>query len=200
MRIQPEDMASTLSCTVILENNTICCNEYNLFSRPMVRRKISNRGRKCRLDIKITNKTASQEWGRGEAAWGRLCSVLCGNGFPPCLIPAGRALPQGNTLNQTWFTTSGGSVMVWFPSSFVFPHFPCPFSVVGKGNSGYHQHPRHPSRAICQDAQGESTASFCPVFPWKSRAACGFGGLRQFVLDFCRKKVERISSPYITAM
>lgn len=110
------------------------------------------------------------------AAWGRLCSVLCGNGFPPCVVPAGRALPQGKTLSQTCFTASGGSVMECFPSSFIFPHFPCPYSVVGKGNSGYYQHPRHPSGAVCQNAQGESIASFYPVFQWKGKAACSFGG------------------------
>lgn len=56
MGIQPEDMLSTLFLIVILENNIICCNKYNLFSRSMVSRQVSNRGRKFRLDIKRTNK------------------------------------------------------------------------------------------------------------------------------------------------
>lgn len=168
-------MASTFSCIVILENNIICCNKYNLFSRPMVRRKISNRGRKFRLDIKRTRRQASSEDVEGLPGEGCAVSSV-GMASPPCLVPVGRALPQGKTLSQTCFTTSGGSVIEYFLSSFVFPHFPCPYSVVGKGNSGYHQHPRHPSRAICQNAQGESTASFCPVFQWKGRAACSFGG------------------------
>lgn len=63
MGIQPEGMVSTLFLIVILENNIICCNKYNFFSRSMVSRETSNRGRKFRLDIKRTNKinlTASQ--------------------------------------------------------------------------------------------------------------------------------------------
>lgn len=39
--IQPEGMVSTLFFIVILEK--ICCNEYNLFSRSVVSRQISNR-------------------------------------------------------------------------------------------------------------------------------------------------------------
>jgi len=82
---------------------------------------------------------------------------------PACLLPGGRALPQRRALAGTCFAASGDSGMGFVPSSFVFLHLSCPYSVVGNGNFGYHQHPRYPRRAVCQNPQGECIASLLPV-------------------------------------
>lgn len=54
-----------------------------------------------------------------------------------------------------------------------FLNLPCPCSVVGNGNSGYNQHPRYSSRAICQNPQGECFISVSLY--GNGKAVWGFG-------------------------
>lgn len=79
----------------------------------------------------------------------------------------------------------------FFPFSFVFPNLPCPYSFAGNGNFGYNQHQGYPSRAICQNPQGECIASLLPVVHLGKARLPGAPASEAVWPGFVLQKVER---------